>query len=144
VALIAGLTALIGMLVMRVAASGDVRRGIAVCVLVLAVAAAFLAALDATALADRFSGSEQRSRLAREIARETGEPYDEVRRLLERTHDLEFPVQTQAGIWIAVLGGLVAAGGAVASLAWARSAEGRSLTATPGPDTSSGSPRPQP
>ena len=140
IALVAGLAALVGMLAMRIVSNPPERTGIAAVVLVFALAAAIIASLDATVAKGRFSGAEQRDRLAKEIARETGEPYDDVRRLLERTHDLRFPVETRIGMWLVVLGGIVAAGGAAVSIAWARTP----ATATPDRGTSSGSPRPPP
>ena len=50
----------------------------------------------------------------------------------------------RAGVWLVVAGGVVGAGGAVASIAWARAADQSRATATRGPGTSNGSPPQRP
>jgi hypothetical protein len=139
-ALVAGVAALVGMLAMRLATSTGIRTAIAVVVMAGALAAAVAAAADATFAKDRFSGADQRDRLARQIAAQTGAPYEQVRDLLEREHDARFPVEARPAIWLAVAGGVIAGGGAAVSAAWARS----SATASRDPRTLPGSPPPHP
>jgi hypothetical protein len=118
--LVLGIAMLVGMIVMRVMGTRRGRTAAAVVILVLGLAAALLAGLDAVRADDRFTSSGQRDRIARELAGQLGQPYERVRTAIERQFDQRFSVALGPGIWLVLAGGLIAAGGGALSVAWAR------------------------
>jgi hypothetical protein len=120
VTLALGIAVLVGMIVMRVLSAPGARTAVAVAIIALGLAAIVLAGIDAARAQDRFSGSGQRDRIARELAGQLDLPYEQVRAQIERQFDLRFSVGLEIGIWLVPAGGLAAAAGGALSVAWAR------------------------
>ncbi len=119
VTLAIGVAVLVGMVAMRLMATASARRAVAVAILALGLSAAAIAAADAVRATSRFTSSDQRDRIARELAADLHLPYEEVRSRLEALYEERFDVSVQPGLFLVMAGGLVAAIGGALSVAWA-------------------------
>jgi hypothetical protein len=119
VALVSGVAVLVGMVAMRLMATVTARRAVAVAILALGLSAAAIAAADAVRATSRFTSSDQRDRIARELAADLHLPYEEVRSRLAAVYEKRFHVSVQPGLFVVMAGGLVAAIGGALSVAWA-------------------------
>jgi hypothetical protein len=121
---------LIALIIMRVTASPSARSAIAGGIAAGGVIVIALAAVDLSGATGRFGGSAGLADIAQAVADRLGQPVDRVRALLEQNFGATLRVDTEIGLWLSLLGGLllVAAGGL--SLALARRVEDASR---PGP-----------
>ena len=124
VALAIGVAVLVGMVMMRLMSTASARRAVAVAILALGLLAAAIAATDAVRANARFTSPGQRDRIARELAAQLHLPYDEVRSRLATIYEQRFHVSLQPGLFMVVVGGLLAASGGALSVAWAARASG--------------------
>jgi hypothetical protein len=111
---------LIAMILMRVSASPSVRSAIAVGIGSGGALVAALIATDLSRTTDRFGGGDGLDDIASALADQLGQPVERVRALLEQSFGTTIRVDTEVGMWLSLLGGLllIVAGGL--SLAWAR------------------------
>ncbi|MGZ4153590.1 MAG: Trp biosynthesis-associated membrane protein [Actinomycetota bacterium] len=112
--------ALVGLIVMRIAASAAVRLGIAVALTVGGLAVTGLAVLDLATSRDRFGGGNELDRIARKMADVLGQPVEAVRTLLERNFGAALRVEIGPGLWMALAGGVLLVVAGVLSFLWSR------------------------
>jgi hypothetical protein len=111
---------LVGLIVMRIAASSAVRLGIAVAIAVGGLAVAGIATLDLATSRDRFGGGDELDRIARKMADVLGQPVEAVRTLLERNFGATLRVEIGPGLWMALAGGVLLVVAGVLSFLWSR------------------------
>jgi hypothetical protein len=121
---------LIAMILMRVTASPTVRSAIAAAIAAGGALIGAVAAIDLSRATDRFGGGEGLADIARAVADQLGQPVERVRALLEQNFGATLRVDTEVGIWLSLLGGLILVAGGGLSLAWARR---NGADAAPGP-----------
>jgi hypothetical protein len=110
---------LIALVLMRVTASPKARSAIAGGIAAGGVLVAAVAAIDLSRATGRFGGSAGLADIAQAVADQLGQPVDRVRVLLEQNFGATLRVDTEIGLWLSLLGGLllIIAGGL--SLVWA-------------------------
>ena len=114
-----GVAVLVGMVAMRLMATATARRAVAMAILALGLSAMAIAAADAVRATSRFTSSDQRDRIARELSADLHLPYEEVRSRLAAIYEERFHVSVQPGLFVVMAGGVVAAIGGALSVAWA-------------------------
>jgi len=120
--LAASFLALIGLVAIRLA-TPTAARAIAIVVIVIGLGAAGLAAADALRAQTRFTDPGQRDRIARQLAAQSGLPFEPIREEIERQFRLRFSVSLGAGIFLTLAGGVLLVVGGALSLAWIRQRE---------------------
>jgi hypothetical protein len=124
VVLFAAVAALFVMLAMRVSGSSGVRRGLALCLIVLGVLCIALPVLDAITSEDRFGGTDGVDRLAAALAVDLELPEDVVREQLAELLEQDLRVEIQPGLWLTAFGGVLLVAGGILGLAWVRRGTG--------------------
>lgn len=122
-ALAAAVAVLVGMLALRLVPSGAGRRLIAVAIIVVGFGAAALALTVALGAEGRLVQTEGLDAYARALSERLEIPYDQVRADIEELFRQDLAVETEAGVWVTVAGGVIAAVGGILSLAWVRRRE---------------------
>jgi hypothetical protein len=120
--LAAGVAVLVGMIAMRLLLERRARQVVAAAIIVLGVAATALAASDALRAETRFGGTGGLDAIAHNISSRLDRPYAQVRPELERQYGADLRVDLEPGIFMVMVGGLVAASGGLLSIAWANRA----------------------
>ncbi len=115
---------LFGVIALRVATEVSVRRAIAIAITVLGLFATGLAVGDAIRARSRFAGGgSQLEKLAQAIAQGLGRPIADVLAQLQQSLSKIVTVKVDAGLWLVVAGGILAAAGGVLSIVWANREE---------------------
>ncbi|MDP9299244.1 MAG: hypothetical protein M3O98_11370 [Actinomycetota bacterium] len=115
---------LFGVIALRVATEVSVRRAIAIAITVLGLFATGLAVGDAIRARSRFAGGgSQLEKLTQAIARGLGRPIADVLAQLQQSLSKIVTVKVDAGLWLVVAGGILAAAGGVLSIVWANREE---------------------
>jgi 4-amino-4-deoxy-L-arabinose transferase-like glycosyltransferase len=116
IALVAALVMLISIPAMRAARPAAASRTLAVLIVLAGLSAAGVALRDAVGPESRLGG-ESAEEVAREIAAETGLPYEELR---QRVENEPTNVDLRPGIFVVIAGGVLGAAGGALSIAWVR------------------------
>jgi hypothetical protein len=111
---------LVALIVVRLAASASVRSAIAAAIGLGGLVVSVTAAVDLTRATERFGGSEGLDDIVRGLARQLGQPAEPVRALVRQSFSGTLRVGVDAGMPLALVGGVILVVAGALSLAWAR------------------------
>ena len=132
--LAAALAILGGLVALRLVRRTSTRRLIAVAIVVVGFGAAALAATVALRIQDRLVQTEGLDAYAHALSDSLDLPLDQVRTDIKDAFLRDLLVETGSGVWLAMVGGIVAGVGGILSLAWVRQErEGAPEPSPPGP-----------
>jgi hypothetical protein len=117
VALGLGIFMLVAIVVMRLARSAGARRAIALLMTVSALAALAIGVVDVVRAQDRFGGYTV-DQTAKQIAKDSGQPLDQVRADVQGVIDRYASIDLGWGIWLVVAGGVIGTIGGLLDIAW--------------------------
>jgi hypothetical protein len=120
VVLFGAVAALLVIVAMRLARSAATRRGLALVIAAVGLAALALPLAGAVRPDERFGGTDGMDRMVDTISVELGQPEDVVRELLEEQLRRNLRVDLEPGLWLTAIGGAVLLAGGAANLVWAR------------------------
>ena len=118
IALFAGITILVLVIVSRLLAGRTAARGAAALIVVLALGAAALAASDVARANTRFKADDGLERIARSVSEQLGLPFGGVLAQLKRVAP-KLEIRAASGAYVTVAGGVLAAIGGILGFAWA-------------------------
>lgn len=118
VALFAGITILVLVIVSRLLAGRTATRGAAAIIVVLGLGAAALAASDVARADTRFRADDGLERIARSVSDQLGLPFEDVLAQLKRVAP-KLEIRAASGIYVTIAGGVLAAIGGILGFAWA-------------------------
>ena len=124
VVLFSAVAALFVMLAMRVSGSIGMRRGLAICLIVLGALCIALPVLDAITSKVRFGGTDGVDRLAAALAVDLELPEEVVREQLAELLEQDLRVEIQPGLWLTAFGGVFLVAGGILGVAWVRRGTG--------------------
>lgn len=118
VALFAGITILVLVIVSRLLAGRTAARGAAALIVVLGLGAAALAASDVARANTRFRADDGLERIARSVSDQLGLPFEDVLAQLKRVGP-KLEIRAASGAYVTIAGGVLAAIGGILGFAWA-------------------------
>lgn len=118
VALFAGISILVVMILTRLLARRTAARGAAVAIVVLGLGVFALAASDAVRAQTRFRADDGLERIAHTVAEQLRLPFEDVLAQLEAVAP-KLTIRPAAGLYVTAMGGALAAIGGVLGFAWA-------------------------
>ena len=118
VALLAGITILVLVVVSRLLAGPTAARGVAAIIVVLGLGAAALAASDVARAGTRFRADDGLDRIARSVSDQLGLPFDDILAQMERLAP-KLEIRAASGLYVTIAGGVIAAIGGILGFAWA-------------------------
>lgn len=118
VALFAGITILVLVIVSRLLAGRTAARGAAALIVVLGLGAAAFAASDVARANTRFRADDGLERIARSVSDQLGLPFEDVLAQLKRVAP-KLEIRAASGAYVTIAGGVLAAIGGILGFAWA-------------------------
>jgi hypothetical protein len=118
VALFAGITALVLVVVSRLLAGPTAARGAAAIIVVLGLSATALAASDAARAETRFKADDGLERIAHSVSDQLGLPFEDVLAQMERLAP-KLEIRAASGLYVTIAGGVLAGIGGILGVAWA-------------------------
>lgn len=118
VALFAGITILVLVVVSRLLTGRTAARGAAVIIVVLGLGAAALAASDVARADTRFRADDGLERIARSVSDQLGLPFEDVLAQLKRVAP-KLEIRAAFGSYVTIAGGVLAAIGGILGFFWA-------------------------